>query len=369
MYHNRLRVSLLAVCAVLLAAALACNAPVSSPAATAQLPSAAASATPLQAAQADAAVGSPSPLPATATLTQLATATFTQTPTVTLTATATLIPSATLTPTIACTLGATFVTDVTIPDNTVLRAGKPFQKTWRVQNTGNCAWETGTQLVYISGEAMGGPSAVGVAAIAPGATTDVSVNFVAPASEGTYRSFWQMRTPGGVLYGSQMYVQIVVPGPTEASNNSSNGSQQSQSSQGSSWGMYRKGSQGTGVYALQYLLVAHGYSLAVDGKFGAKTDEAVRKFQDNKGLKVDGIVGDQTWSALIQGQTVRKGSAGAATKAVQHVLKNGYGFSLTVDGKFGTKTEEAVRKFQHDKGLKVDGVVGANTWKALISGL
>ena len=60
----------------------------------------------------------------------------------------------------------------------------------------------------------------------------------------------------------------------------------------------RKGDSGASARELQRLLNDHGYSLDVDGKFGAKTLEAVKDFQKKSGLKVDGIVGAQTWTAL-----------------------------------------------------------------------
>ena len=60
----------------------------------------------------------------------------------------------------------------------------------------------------------------------------------------------------------------------------------------------RKGDYGASVSELQRLLNDHGYSLTVDSKFGAKTLEAVKDFQKKSNLKVDGIVGAQTWSAL-----------------------------------------------------------------------
>ena len=112
-----------------------------------------------------------------------------------------------------CTLNAGWVADVTVPDNTEFPPSTAFVKTWRVRNSGTCAWEAGTQLVYVSGDPLGGPASVSVPAVAPGATTDISVNFVAPATPGTYRSTWQMQSPAGVRFGSQMWVQIVVPAP------------------------------------------------------------------------------------------------------------------------------------------------------------
>jgi hypothetical protein len=115
-----------------------------------------------------------------------------------------------------CTLNAAYVADVTIPDNTELAPGKAFTKVWRVGNSGTCAWGAGTQLVFASGEPMGGPAAVGVPSVAPGSNTDISVNLSAPAVPGTYRSTWQLQDPDGTRFGSQVYVQIVVPGPATA---------------------------------------------------------------------------------------------------------------------------------------------------------
>jgi peptidoglycan hydrolase-like protein with peptidoglycan-binding domain len=65
----------------------------------------------------------------------------------------------------------------------------------------------------------------------------------------------------------------------------------------SPWPLARKGDQQHPVQTLQYLLRAHGHNLTVDGIFGPGTDAAVRAFQQQKGLAVDGIVGRNTWSA------------------------------------------------------------------------
>ncbi len=60
----------------------------------------------------------------------------------------------------------------------------------------------------------------------------------------------------------------------------------------------RKGDRGAGVKTLQTLLTKAGYTVAVDGIFGAKTLEAVKAYQADHGLTVDGVVGQKTWSAL-----------------------------------------------------------------------
>ena len=58
------------------------------------------------------------------------------------------------------------------------------------------------------------------------------------------------------------------------------------------------GSSGDDVKELQRLLNASGYSLDVDGQWGDKTEDAVRKYQKQNGLTVDGIVGTNTWGSL-----------------------------------------------------------------------
>jgi len=58
------------------------------------------------------------------------------------------------------------------------------------------------------------------------------------------------------------------------------------------------GATGKWVEILQQELVRHGYVVAVDGVFGSDTDAAVRRFQTDQGLMVDGIVGPATWAAL-----------------------------------------------------------------------
>lgn len=69
----------------------------------------------------------------------------------------------------------------------------------------------------------------------------------------------------------------------------------------------RKGSSGTDVIILQSILNSLGYDCGgADGKFGSKTLKAVKKFQKDKGLTVDGIVGKNTWTALSQAAHLTK---------------------------------------------------------------
>jgi peptidoglycan hydrolase-like protein with peptidoglycan-binding domain len=80
------------------------------------------------------------------------------------------------------------------------------------------------------------------------------------------------------------------------------------------WPIQRLGSRGENVRTIQYLLRHHGFPVQVDRIFGPRTQEAVRKFQRDRGLGVDGIVGNQTWPALIV--LVASGSRGDPVRAV-----------------------------------------------------
>ena len=127
----------------------------------------------------------------------------------------------------------------------------------------------------------------------------------------------------------------------------------------------RQGAVGERVYAIQYLLNAHGARVATDGHFGPATAAAVRSFQSRSHLQADGQVGPLTWARLIV--EVRQGNRGAAVSAVQHNLRYAYGFSsVGVDGQFGPVTNSAVRSFQARFRIGVDGIVGMATWSALI---
>lgn len=66
-------------------------------------------------------------------------------------------------------------------------------------------------------------------------------------------------------------------------------------------------------------------------------------------------------SSLSACPTVRKGAKGNITRWIQEVL------GIDADGDFGEITEEAVKTFQRTRGLLIDGVVGKETWRALLN--
>jgi hypothetical protein len=63
--------------------------------------------------------------------------------------------------------------------------------------------------------------------------------------------------------------------------------------------------------------------------------------------------------------TQRRGDSGTYVSLIQDALRY-HGYSLTVDGVFGSQTESVVKQFQKDQGITDDGIVGPRTWKELM---
>jgi hypothetical protein len=131
------------------------------------------------------------------------------------------------------------------------------------------------------------------------------------------------------------------------------------------WPTVRRGNTGANVSTVQHLVTFHGFPTTVDGIFGSNTEARVRDFETSRGLTVDGVVDPQTWPALVV--TIRRSDTGSAVRAGQ-VQLNRYGYALTVDGVFGPATEAAVRDFQRQNGLTIDGVLGQSGWRTLTGG-
>ena len=153
----------------------------------------------------------------------------------------------------------------------------------------------------------------------------------------------------------------------------------------------RQGSSGQNVRLVQFWLkIARTVypslnTLTVDGKFGAGTAAAVRRFQSYFGLTSDGVVGRTTWNKLYEVYNdianrlltaslrpgeypgiLRRGSTGTAVRELQFYLylMSAYESSIpvvSIDGSFGAATENAVRAYQRFAKLTVDGVVGRTT--------
>lgn len=140
----------------------------------------------------------------------------------------------------------------------------------------------------------------------------------------------------------------------------------------------RTGDTGPLVLRLQYLLSYRKFLNAddVDGVFGSATETAVRGFQAEQGLKVDGVAGERTWLALSAGieipPTLFLGCTGESVAQLQRVLNElrGLGFSpvppLEADGVFGPRTEHVLKAWQAFEDLPADGIAGPRTWASSV---
>ena len=155
----------------------------------------------------------------------------------------------------------------------------------------------------------------------------------------------------------------------------------SSSGSGSSASGLKLNSKGTDVRNLQQDLTTLGYYWAeITGNFGAKTETAVKRFQEENGLTADGVAGTKTLNAIAAavarkggtpasggnaGTTLKLNSQGTKVSQLQTDLKQlGY-YYAEITGNFGEKTEAAVKAFQKAKGLTADGVAGTKTLNAI----
>jgi peptidoglycan hydrolase-like protein with peptidoglycan-binding domain len=134
----------------------------------------------------------------------------------------------------------------------------------------------------------------------------------------------------------------------------------------------RKGSTDPAVRDLQEALEALGYDPGpIDGTFGTTTEAAVKAFQYAKGITVDGIVGKETWINIDEADqsepVLKLGSTGLPVRRAQKRMSL-VGYDVGgVDGRYGTRTEAAVKTLQQQRAIAVDGVVGPQTWAIIDS--
>lgn len=131
------------------------------------------------------------------------------------------------------------------------------------------------------------------------------------------------------------------------------------------------GESGDDVLKYQKRLYKLGYlTTEPDGTFGSDTLAAVKLFQELNGLIADGHIGPMTKELLMsssaQANALTIGMSGSTVKSVQKKLKS-LGYLSSADGYFGSGTESAVRSFQKNNGLTVDGKVGRITMSKLNS--
>jgi len=133
-----------------------------------------------------------------------------------------------------------------------------------------------------------------------------------------------------------------------------------------------RGARGEAVRDLQLRLGRSGLESSPDdtGEFGEGTERAVRAFQTRRSLRVDGLVGRQTWSSLVEsGYTLgdrllylRSPMLRGDDVSDLQLRLNALGFDAgREDGIFGDETHVALLEFQRAAGLPADGICGSTT--------
>ncbi|MEW6402092.1 MAG: NBR1-Ig-like domain-containing protein [Chloroflexota bacterium] len=141
------------------------------------------------------------PLPTTTSLPQVVTR-VPPTPTLSVSPTPTEIPP--------CTDNLTFVSDVTIPDGTIVAPGSSVDKQWLVTNSGACDWDSSYRLKWVGGDPLGAATEQALYPARAGTQITLKIIFTAPTEPGTYGSTWQAFGPDGTAFGDTVYVEIVV---------------------------------------------------------------------------------------------------------------------------------------------------------------
>lgn len=129
------------------------------------------------------------------------------------------------------------------------------------------------------------------------------------------------------------------------------------------------GDRGADVLRLQSILVRdqYLYYTHIHGTYDAATKAVVKDIQSAHGLPQTGNMNSSTWMVMpadTKTKTLIIGSKGLKVKKLQTGLNRYFGnqFILQVDGVFGVITEQAVFRYQQERGLTIDGIVGYATW-------
>lgn len=157
--------------------------------------------------------------------------------------------------------------------------------------------------------------------------------------------------------------------------NESSSSSSSSATSSTGYTTLEDGAEGAQVKKVQQALKNLGYYKgSVDGKYGAGTAAAVKEFQRVNNLTVDGKAGPATQRMLFGGNaaeantsTLEYGSEGSAVTSLQYALYElGY-YQGRISGVYNTDTQNAVREFQMNNDLTVDGKAGKKTLEVLYS--
>lgn len=129
------------------------------------------------------------------------------TPTITLIPTAPILRPTTIQ---NCSDQLTFLSDLTIPDNTVVAPSSTIDKRWEVKNSGTCNWDNRYRLRRTAGQEMNSLLEQALYPARSGSQAVIQVIFTAPSKAGTYLSSFQAFNPEGKAFGDPVFIEIVV---------------------------------------------------------------------------------------------------------------------------------------------------------------
>ncbi len=109
---------------------------------------------------------------------------------------------------------ASLIADVTIPAGTNFKPGDKFTKTWRVKNTGTCAWTGAFKIAFVNGDMFGADTTKLFQNVNVGGVVDISLDMVAPNSTGVVSSYWMLYSEDGKYFGPVLGATITLPGVT-----------------------------------------------------------------------------------------------------------------------------------------------------------
>jgi len=104
----------------------------------------------------------------------------------------------------------------TLPDGSVVKAGKDFTKTWEIKNTGTCTWDEGYVFAFLASNSSSEIKGYDIVInkkdeyTKPGSSQSFVIKLVAPSAAGEYKGYWKMRDDQGTPFGPLVYLDIVV---------------------------------------------------------------------------------------------------------------------------------------------------------------
>jgi len=114
------------------------------------------------------------------------------------------------TSTLTCVNNLEYISDLTVPDGSLIARGAEIDKRWQVKNSGTCNWDSGYRLVLIAGSELGMPKEQALFPARAGREAVIRMLLKAPFEPGIYTSAWQAVSPSDVPFGEVIYIDIQV---------------------------------------------------------------------------------------------------------------------------------------------------------------